>query len=356
MSDTPDTSPAGGSESEPVSLSMDAAVEMLERSEREPEPSQPSGNPEPDHSPETTAEAEGDEGQEADEGAPELPEGGDGQNAPEDNDTVEFEKLHGNTKVVLRDGTVWTAGQLKARIDDLQRLDAEKQTFTSEREQFHQYASQIAQQAQQFEQIAPQAIAAITAQLPVIPEWPDLALRQTDPFAYQEQLDDRYRAIEDYNAKAAQIQQIEQQREHLTQQQQHQISTRKQEYLADQQNKLLAAVPELRDPAKRQAFATEYLETARSYGFSDDETNKSYDHRIVLMAKDAAAYRKLMANKPKPAPVRTQAAPPVAQPGRRVSGQEAQQVRREELSSRVNKPGGLSMSEAVALFEKSQKD
>jgi uncharacterized phage infection (PIP) family protein YhgE len=358
MSDTENAVPAGAGDEVSAStapLNVDAAAAMFERSERASEERDTTRDERPARSPTPSSEDEGESQPHAEEVTTEEPEGSADTNTPEDDETVEFEKLHGNTKVRLRDGTEWTVGELKRRIDDLRSLDTGKQEFTAQQQRFQQMAAQVAQQAQQFEQIAPQAIAAIQAQLPAIPDKPDIALRGSDPFAYQERLDDHYRAIEDYNGKVAQMQAIAGQQQQLEQQRQQEAAQVQQGFLAEQQQRLYASMPELRDTAKREAFAQDFVKYGtETYGFEMNELNSAYDHRLMLMARDAIAYRKLQANKPKPSPAKPQATVPVAQPGRRPSGQEARSsARSEELSSALNRRGGISsVDEAARLLEK----
>lgn len=359
MSEITNAAPAGESEgasaSEPLSLT--AAASMLETSEREEQqeettqtetdtsntPAEPGNDDEGDGNDDQTEEPAGDEGE-------------GGEETSQDDGTVEFDRLHGNTKVRLRDGTEWTVGELKRRIDDLRGLDDTRQKFTQEREQFTQWASQQAQQAQYIEQIAPQAIAAIQAQLPEIPPMPDLALRSQDPFAYQNAVDDRLRAIEDYNGKVAQMEEIQRAADMQTHQRQQEIQAQQAAFLQKQRVKLFELMPDLRDDTKRAEFAADVAKYATElYGFKPQEINQAYDYRLMLMARDAIAYRKLKANPPKPSQPKPQAAVPVAKPGRRPTAPEVQATRSNELTARIRKPGGLSMTEAASLLDDFEK-
>jgi len=361
MSDITTTSPAGESvdvsASEPLSLS--AAASMLENADREEREDQTTPDDDTSNPPAETGSDDDDDQGDTDDQTDE-PEGDEGEgaddNQPEDEDTVELGKLHGNTKVRLRDGTVWTAAEVKRRIDDLRGLDDRRQEFTQERESFQQMAAQAAQQAQYFEQIAPMAIAALQSQLPQIPEMPDRSLRDTDPFTYSAMVDDRNRAIEDYQARAAEIQAIEQ-----GQQLRHQEQTQAQQratsaFLEQQREQLFAKMPEFKDDAKRAAFQSDLVKFGtETYGFQPQEINGAYDHRLMMVMRDAIAYRKLQAAKPKPTnAVQPQhQAPRVSQPGPRVSSGEAEARKTQNLQAQINKPGGLSLREAAALLDKS---
>lgn len=68
---------------------------------------------------------------------------------------------------------------------------------------------------------------------------------------------------------------------------------------AEERDKILAAVPEWKDPAKAEAAGRELVATAQQYGFSGPDIAAGFnDHRIVLLLRDAAAYRQLKAKVP----------------------------------------------------------
>jgi len=360
MSDITTTSPAGESvdisASEPLSLS--AAASMLENADREEREDQTPSDDDTSNPPAETGSDDGDDQGGTDDQTDE-PEGDEGEgaddNQPED-EPAEFDKLHGNTKLRLRDGSEITVGELKKRWGDLQELETARTSFTQQRQEFEQQAHQAAQQAQYFEQIAPMAIAALQSQLPQIPEMPDRSLRDTDPFTYSAMVDDRNRAIEDYQARAAEIQAIEQ-----GQQLRHQEQTQAQQratsaFLEQQREQLFAKMPEFKDDAKRAAFQNDLVKFGtETYGFQLQEINGAHDHRLMMVMRDAIAYRKLQAAKPKPtnAVQPQRQAPRVSQPGPRVSSGEAEARKTQNLQAQINKPGGLSLREAAALLDKS---
>lgn len=68
--------------------------------------------------------------------------------------------------------------------------------------------------------------------------------------------------------------------------------------MAEEQEKLLTAVPEWKDQAKAKAEIESLRSHAKAYGFSDEELAQVYDHRTVLLLRDAGRYRELQAKKP----------------------------------------------------------
>lgn len=343
MSDTENAVPAGASE--PQALSLSAAAEQLDALDQASSaPAEESNEPEPEAAvPEVEAEAE--TGEEAQEGEPE-PTNDEGEQP------LEFERLHGNTKIRLRDGTEWTVGEMKRRLDDLRQVDRSRDEFANERTQFQQRAAQFAQTAQFIEQAAPRAIAALQAQLPEIPDLPDVSMRQTDPFGYSAAVDDRNRAIDAYNARVAEIQQIEQAQQVAAQQADQQRHQMMEHYLQNERQQLVSAMPDLRDDAKRAEVWTQIQEHGKAYGFNEQDLAGIYDHRMVKMMRDAINWRTLQASKPKPVPKAAQRpSVPVAQPGKRLSAPEAKAAQTDELRRQANKAGGLSMMDAARLLD-----
>lgn len=362
MSDVDTSSPAGESTgtSAPTSLSLSAAADLMGQidkapaeaapdEQRETEPNEPDDASQPADGPED----DGDDGEQSDPAAePEQP--------AEPDESVELDRLHGNTKVRLRDGTEWTVGELKRRLDDVRQVDQARQEiearrteFSSQQSQFQQAAAQLAQRAQFFEQIAPQAMHALQNRLPQIPPMPDISLRTSDPFEYQAQMDDRLRAIDQHNAVIGEMQQIEQTQRQLAHERQQQEVAARQGFIQEQQRLLFEKIPDLKDDGKRAEFQGDFLKYGtEAYGFTVDELNETYDHRLIAMARDAFAYRKLKSQAPKPAqPAPKPAAVPVTKPGRRVPAAEASAQRRTELLDRAkSKPGGLSLADAASFI------
>jgi len=114
---------------------------------------------------------------------------------------------------------------------------------------------------------------------------PDLSLAQTDPQAYLVQ-----KGL--YEQRVAQVQSLMEQGQMLTQQQQAMTQRAQQQYLAEQSNLLLQAIPELRDEAKRSEFRKTAITTAQKYGFSEAELSAVADHRMLLVLRDLAQAQK----------------------------------------------------------------
>jgi hypothetical protein len=93
------------------------------------------------------------------------------------------------------------------------------------------------------------------------------------------------------------------------------MSQRNGEIVASEHGALLKALPELADPVKAKAFASELDKTMRSYGFASEEVAQVVDHRMLRVARDAMLYRAGEAQRLAAAAKAKQVVPKVQRPG-----------------------------------------
>jgi len=67
--------------------------------------------------------------------------------------------------------------------------------------------------------------------------------------------------------------------------------------LASQQEALLAALPEWKDPKKAKAEKALVIESAKAAGFSDEDLKSVYDHRLVLLLRKAALFDQMVSKR-----------------------------------------------------------
>lgn len=208
-------------------------------------------------------------------------------------------------KVRLADGTVITVAELKR--GSLREADYTRKTqeVSALREELNARQAALAQHEQSID-------FAIEVARAYMPAKPDPALIASDPLSYLQ-------AKEAYEAHIGQLQQLfeaksQAENDRLSQQQ----DDLKRQMEAGR-DALLSAMPELKDTAKATAFATDLSKAITKYGYDPSDVNLVRDHRLFLLARDAMAYQKLMASKPK-ALAKTQGKPPLA-PGKRLSPQ-----------------------------------
>ena len=128
----------------------------------------------------------------------------------------------------------------------------------------------------------------------------DESLQYTDPIAYAQQLSA-------YMQAQQQKQVIAQEQQRLSALEQQAQQQRMQKYLAEQQEALTALIPDWVDPETAKAEKAKVRETAKQYGYTDEELGQLYDARAVALMRDAMKYRELVAKrqeiKPKADPV-----------------------------------------------------
>ena len=118
-------------------------------------------------------------------------------------------------------------------------------------------------------------------------------------------------------------------------------------YLEEQQKQLSVKVPEMNHPEKSSEFKKQMRNYLSSVGFNNQEIDSVYDHRYVLLVRDAMNYRNLQKAKPE---IKKKAvnAPKVVKGGvSKSKGQQQAEVRRQQLS-KLRKTG--KVADAAKLF------
>ncbi len=132
------------------------------------------------------------------------------------------------------------------------------------------------------------------------------------------------------------------------QQQTQQLQTQEfQKYLEEQQKQLNVKLPELSHPEKGQQFKKQMRDYLSSVGFNTQEIDSVYDHRYVMLVRDAMSYRNLQKAKPQ---IKKKAvnAPKVVKSGvSKSKGQQQAEAKRQQLS-KLRKSG--SVQDAAKLF------
>ncbi len=140
--------------------------------------------------------------------------------------------------------------------------------------------------------------------------------------------------------KHEQLQQVQQQTQQLQMEEFN-------KYLQEQQKQLSVKLPELNHPEKGSQFKKQMRDYLSSQGFNAQEIDSVYDHRYVLLVRDAMAYRNLQKAKPQ---IKKKAvnAPKVVKSGvSKSKGQQAAEAKRQQLS-RLKKTG--KVADAARIF------
>ena len=140
--------------------------------------------------------------------------------------------------------------------------------------------------------------------------------------------------------KNEQLQQVQQQTQQLQMEEFN-------KYLQEQQKQLTIKLPELNHPEKGTQFKKQMRDYLSSQGFNDQEIDSVYDHRYVMLVRDAMSYRNLQAAKPQ---IKKKAinAPKIVKGGvSKSKGQQAAEAKRQQLS-RLKKSG--KVADAAKIF------
>lgn len=193
------------------------------------------------------------------------------------------------------------------------QTDAELQAVRAEREQYAQLLSALESQVQQAAQ-------------PNI-DWD--RLYQEDPIEWVRQRE----VMRDNQDRAAAIQSEQQRLNQLSQQEQAQFMQQK---LQQEQEALLAAIPDWKDAKKAQAEKALLMEFGQKIGFTPSELKNVVDHRAVLMLRKAALYDQMMSKRGSIKPV-TNNGPRPAKPG--AAGRVSNNTEAVRAQQRVAKTG-----------------
>lgn len=289
----------------------DRQTKPREREDRDPEPIEAGGDTDVVEVDETEPDDEEDffESLLKGEAAENAEEAGDDTDADADDPVFEVKvdgKMQQVTLSQLRKAYAGE-GAIEAR---LQQASEARKAAEAEAQQYVQYAQAAAARLKQVYEHYNEALFAPRVQPP------DPQMRETDPIGYLQQQED-FRADQDrLRQEQAYMQQTLQMASQLHQQ-------KLDGELRAEYEALTQKMPALRKPATAKAFKQAIGEAAKAYGFSPEEVSQVTDHRLLVMAAEAAAYRATKA-KAKKSEVRREVSPPLPTQGSRKANGNAQ--------------------------------
>ncbi len=236
-----------------------------------------------------------------------------------------------NAKVTLDDGTTISVGDLK-RNNLFQRDYTKKTTehaeavksFQATRDQVDQYAKTLNEQRDFL----------LNAQQFFLPQQPDPAEMESDPFGYMQKKEQFERTMGALNQLHAQQQQSVQQQE--TQRTQDAAND-----FARRQSEILEHHADLRDPDKSKEFDRAFLDDfLPHYGLSSDEVKGIVDHRVLHVIRDAMAYRKLQTSKPK-TKAKLEGKPQLLKSGKRINPKQKTSRGKQRRADTLRKSGSM---------------
>lgn len=234
------------------------------------------------------------------------------QQVDDPNDPEIVVKIDGQDRVIkqselIRDAQKYMAGdkRLEEAATLRKQLEPEQAAVKQERAQLQQalghYEAQLTALLQQNE-----------------PDWNYLL--QNDPTEYV-----RVRHV--WDLRQNELQRAREAQQLLTQREQFEQAQLAHARASEEQQKLLTALPDWKDPAKAKAEASAidgYLQTA---GFNDAERNGLMDHRMVIVARKAMLYDQLQAQQSQATNRVARIPPRTERPGTSQQGQQAEAQR-----------------------------
>lgn len=227
----------------------------------------------------------------------------------------------------LRNGYQRQADYTRKTMEISEARKAAEAEFNQARQERQVYAQQLQTYQQQLAQ-------ALGEQQNI--NWQQLL--ESDPVEYlkQQHL---------YNQRQAAFQSAQQEQARVWQQQQAEQATHIQKFVSEQQEALLAKLPEWKDEARAKADKEELKNFLRENAFNDNEIGNVLDHRQIVIARKAMMYDRLM-SKAQAASKKVQTLPPkVERPGVTQTGNADQ---RTAAMKRLSKSGRVE--DAASVF------
>lgn len=266
----------------------------------------------------------------------------DGDDADEDEDgddaeEGEPEEESGRYKVTVKNesGEVVekqvTLDELKAGFARHEDVEVAKRSYETQSRSLHQEASQYVQKVEQAKEAKLGEFATLMSQALQVTSPADMmGLAQSDPQAYAQAMA-RQQVLQSIQGQIqAEQQQSALQRQHLTEQQTMQ--------------RVEAAKSELaRSGITTAQVQKTYEQAIKSYGYTAEELGSNLDHKLVLVLKDAAAFRALKDKEPQVAKKLREA--PKLPPSKLQSARRVDTKRQQRFAS-----GRASVDDLAAFF------
>lgn len=170
----------------------------------------------------------------------------------------------------------------QAVAEERKAVEAAKSEAKAERERLAQMLTQLEQVV---EEITP------TKE----PDW--LRIKAEDPEGFPAQ-------FADWQIRRSQVEQIRAARQEAEAQVLRDREEATQRYIKEQEELLLAAIPDIKEPEKYQVFQKKLVAYARSQGFEPRDLAEVKDHRVILLLDKARRYDEALSKKPVVQPVK----------------------------------------------------
>lgn len=257
----------------------------------DPKKPEPVKEPEPKADAATAAEPEPDKG--ADDGDAGDPAADDpaleaGKEAAPDADGQEEPealkipvKVAGETVEVTLDELIRGYSREADYTRKTQALATQRAEQEAAREKFNSETEAVRQERAKYAELLGKLEAEVTASLPQDVDWEKLRREDPDGFAVQ-WADHEYRKVQQARVRT----ELESTQQRIVAD----LTVAHEKHVATEAAKLMEAIPELKDPAKRDAVRSAMAEYATSNGFAVEDLDSVVDHRVLVMIDKARRF------------------------------------------------------------------
>lgn len=288
--------------------------------------------PDADEAPVSADEAEDEASEDGSEDADAAAEDeGDADEAPDPMEVLHTVKIDGKEEQV----------PLKELLNGYQRqADYTRKTMAlrEERQSLHEQFGQVQQERAQYGELLNALAGQLQQQVAAEPDWD--ALYAENPLEYVRQKDLHRERQEQLMAAQSEMQRLS------AMQAQEEVA-RLTKQVEDARAKLHDAFPAWKDENRWKADRQKIREYGKNAGYSDEELDRAYDHRAVLLLHKAMRYDEMRSNRPQP---QRKMAPAVVRPSapQTTSMRKTTEVTRDK--QRLAQTGHVS--DAAKLFER----
>lgn len=220
-------------------------------------------------------------------------------------------------------------------------LAENRKEFEQEQEQARQYINSRVTEANQLSAILERELVGDYNAV----DWN--ALRANDPAEYSAKMTD-------FQNRQAQLNQVKahamSEAQRLQEEAQEQQQAAYKDVLAKEQEALYSAIPEWRDAEAADKGKTEIKDFLKSYGFNSNEIAQIYDHRHVLLIRDAMKGQRV-AKQEDVVKKQIKKVPKLVKPGAKKTKQDMKRSRNAELKTKYKK-SGKQEDLAALLFDR----
>lgn len=212
------------------------------------------------------------------------------------------------------------------------------QEVAEARRQLAEEGNQIRLERAQYSQLLDALRQQIKAE--VEPDWEQL--RNSDPLEYAIQRDE-------WRERQDKLKAIDAEKQRLSQAQQQEQMKALAQHVEQEREKLVEAIPELKDPKKGPRVSKQLREYGETLGFTPEDLDQAYDHRAILALYKAMKFDQLTRKgKPRPVPVERKGPRPMKAGAAPTASKRVTEAKR--AKDRLAKTGDVR--DAAAFFEK----